>query len=116
MLVHMPGITKCRWRWKKEPKEQKSGGLVAFRSDPFPLGMGCSLRTARSGQGRAVVARRSEPSRARTVLRSSCKRERCGPEWTAKMAQSLAASNITKGQLGPSLGVPAGLGVAAAGE
>jgi hypothetical protein len=72
---------------------QKSGGLVAFRSDPFPLGMGCSLRTARSGQGRAVVARRSEPLRARTGLRSSCKRERCGPEWTAKMAQSLAASD-----------------------
>ena len=72
---------------------QKSGGLVAFRSDPFPLGMGCSLGTARSGQGRAVVARRSEPLRARTVLRSSCKRERCGPEWTAKMAQSLAAAN-----------------------
>ncbi len=46
-----------------------------------------------SGQGRAVVARRSEPLRARTVLRSSCKRERCGPEWTAKMAQSLAAAN-----------------------
>src|SRR5437660_6331308 len=43
---------------------QKSGGLVAFRSDPFPLGMGCSLRTARSGQGLAVVARRSETLRA----------------------------------------------------
>src|SRR2546429_4016267 len=32
---------------------------------------GCSLRTARSGQGRAGVARRSEPFTARTVLRSS---------------------------------------------
>src|SRR5256884_502795 len=40
-------------------------------SAPFPLGRGCSLRTARSGQGRAGVARRSEPFTARTVLRSS---------------------------------------------
>src|SRR2546429_4662422 len=27
------------------------------------------------------------------ALPISCKRERCGPEWTAKMAQSLAAAN-----------------------
>src|SRR5207248_3576535 len=50
---------------------QNSGGLVTFHSAPFPLGRGCSLRTARSGQGRAGVARRSEPFTARTVLRSS---------------------------------------------
>lgn len=73
---------------------QNSGGLVTFHSAPFPLGRGCSLRTARSGQGRAGVARRSEPLTARTVLRSSCKRERGGPKWTAKMAQSLTASDM----------------------
>src|SRR6266566_173806 len=50
---------------------QNSGGLVTFHSAPFPLGRGWSLRTARSGQGRAGVARRSEPFTARTVLRSS---------------------------------------------
>src|SRR2546429_2317219 len=50
---------------------QNSGGLVTFHSAPFPLGRGCSLRRARSGQGRAGVARRSEPFTARTVLRSS---------------------------------------------
>src|SRR5256884_187670 len=44
---------------------------ISFHSAPFPLGRGCSLRTARSGQGRAGVARRSEPFTARTVLRSS---------------------------------------------
>jgi len=60
--------TDCRWRWKKGPKQRWSG---YFSLCPFPSWKGCSLRTARSGQGRAGVARRSEPFTARTVLRSS---------------------------------------------
>src|SRR2546430_8167121 len=44
---------------------------------PYPtLFRSCSLRTARSGQGRAGVARRSEPFTARTVLRSSTRGKR----------------------------------------
>src|SRR5437773_6286167 len=74
---------------------QNSGGLVTFHSAPFPLGRGCSLRTARSGQGRAGVARRSEPFTARTVLRSSTRGKGVALKWTAKMAQSLTASDIS---------------------
>src|SRR5437660_12111356 len=44
-------------------------------------------------KGRAGVARRSEPFTARTVLEILDKRERGGPKWTAKMAQSLTASD-----------------------
>ncbi len=80
----------CRWRWKKGPKQRWSS---YFSLCPFPSWRGCSLRTARSGQGRAGVARRSKPLTARTVLRSSCKRERGGPKWTAKKAQSRTASD-----------------------
>src|SRR5438132_6221563 len=67
---------------------QNSGGLVTFHSAPFPLGRGCSLRTAPSGQGRAGVARRSEPFTARTVLRSSTRGKGValnGPlKWTSR--------------------------------
>src|ERR1700688_228430 len=47
-----------------------------FTNPPFPHIKEGFFRTARSGQGRAVSARRSEPLTARTVLRRSTKRER----------------------------------------
>src|SRR5260370_27840176 len=47
-----------------------------FPFSPFPsYEIGC-FRTARSGQGRAKFARRSEPLTARTVLEKSSRRER----------------------------------------
>ena len=47
-----------------------------FPSPPFPHIKEGFFRTARSGQGRAVSARRSEPLTARTVLRRFTTRER----------------------------------------
>jgi hypothetical protein len=70
------------------------GGLVPFRIEPFPLGKRGSFRTARSSQGRAVVARRSEPLTARTVLKSSYNRERRLANWTAKVDQFFSATDM----------------------
>src|SRR6202166_2737435 len=50
--------------------------VIKFPNSPFPPMRNGFFRTARSGQGRAVSARRSEPLTARTVLRRSTKRER----------------------------------------
>src|SRR5438874_11484353 len=62
----------ARWVSMAVEKGAKTAVVwLLFTLAPFPLGRGCSLRTARSGQGRAGVARRSEPFTARTVLRSS---------------------------------------------
>jgi hypothetical protein len=44
-------------------------------------------------QGRGVVGRRSEPLTARTVLKSSCKRERRVASWTAKVDHFFAAQS-----------------------
>src|SRR2546429_782535 len=73
---------------------QNSGGLVTFHSAPFPLGRGCSLRTARSGQGRCAAKRTLHGEDRSEILD---KRERGGPKWTAKMAQSLTASDTGLG-------------------
>src|SRR5256884_1489742 len=80
----------CRWRWKKGPKQRWSG---YFSLCPFPSWNGVFSQNGpqRSRARRCCAAKRN--LEGLTVLRSSCKRERCGPEWTAKMAQSLAAAN-----------------------
>src|SRR6266566_1250114 len=86
---------------------QNSGGLVTFHSAPFPLGRGCSLRTARSGQGRAGVARRSEPFTARTVLRSSTRGKGValnGPlKWPSRSPPLTAWSAAQSQNVGPAV-------------
>ena len=49
------------------PCETEGGSGFAFASAPFPSCEGRGFGTARSRQGRAVCARRSEPLTARTV-------------------------------------------------
>ena len=61
--------------------------VIQFPNSPFPLMRKGFFRTARSGQGRAASARRSEPLTARTVLRRFTKRERRGAARSISEAQ-----------------------------
>jgi len=67
--------SSARVVWLKDSEMFRCQGH-RFPNPPFPLIRNGFCRTARSGQGRAVSARRSEPLTARTVLRRFTKRER----------------------------------------
>ena len=67
--------SSARVVWLKDSEMFRCQGH-RFPNPPFPLIRKGFCRTARSGPGRAVSARRSEPWTARTVLRRFTKRER----------------------------------------
>src|SRR6266480_5018096 len=81
----------CRWRWKKGPKERWSG---YFSLCPFPSWKGVFSQNGpqRSRARRCCAAKRTLHGEDRSEILD--KRERGGPKWTAKMAQSLTASDI----------------------
>src|SRR5437870_3041324 len=81
----------CRWRWKKGPKQRWSG---YFSLCPFPSWKGVFSQNGpqRSRARRCCAAKRTLHGEDRSEILD--KRERGGPKWTAKMAQSLTASDI----------------------
>src|SRR5438034_307734 len=81
---------KCRWRWKKGPKQRWSG---YFSLCPFPSWKGVFSQNGpqRSRARRCCAAKRTLHGEDRSEILD--KRERGGPKWTAKMAQSLTASD-----------------------
>src|SRR5207249_7390605 len=80
----------CRWRWKKGPKQRWSG---YFSLCPFPSWKGVFSQNGpqRSRARRCCAAKRTLHGEDRSEILD--KRERGGPKWTAKMAQSLTASD-----------------------
>src|SRR6266576_2790658 len=82
--------TDCRWRWKKGPKQRWSG---YFSLCPFPSWKGVFSQNGpqRSRARRCCAAKRTLHGEDRSEILD--KRERGGPKWTAKMAQSLTASD-----------------------
>src|SRR2546429_619150 len=80
----------CRWRWKKGPKQRWSG---YFSLCPFPSWKGVFSQNGpqRSRARRRCAAKRTLHGEDRSEILD--KRERGGPKWTAKMAQSLTASD-----------------------
>src|SRR5438105_820713 len=72
---------------------QNSGGLVTFHSCPFPSWKGVFSQNGpqRSRARRCCAAKRTLHGEDRSEILD--KRERGGPKWTAKMAQSLTASD-----------------------
>src|SRR5437667_10926632 len=81
---------ECRWRRKKGPKQRWSG---YFSLCPFPSWKGVFSQNGpqRSRARRCCAAKRTLHGEDRSE--SLDKRERGGPKWTAKMAQSLTASD-----------------------
>src|SRR6266516_1748311 len=82
---------RCRWRWKKGPKQRWSG---YFSLCPFPSWKGVFSQNGpqRSRARRCCAAQRTLHGEDRSEILD--KRERGGPKWTAKMAQSLTASDM----------------------
>src|SRR6266702_1676947 len=80
----------CRWRWKKGPTQRWSG---YFSLCPFPSWKGVFSQNGpqRSRARRRCAAKRTLHGEDRSEILD--KRERGGPKWTAKMAQSLTASD-----------------------
>src|SRR6266404_1288832 len=80
-VVGNVGPRTCQGRlkgacWRQAAPRVASETGFGLSVPPFPsYEIGC-FRTARSGQGRAEFARRSEPLTARTVLEESRRRER----------------------------------------
>src|SRR5439155_352995 len=83
----------CRWRWKKGPKQRWSG---YFSLCPFPPWKGVFSQNGpqRSRARRCCAAKRTLHGEDRSEILD--KRERGGPKWTAKMAQSLTASDMVR--------------------
>ena len=83
----------CRWRWKKGPKQRWSG---YFSLCPFPSWKGVFSQNGpqRSRARRCCAAKRTLHGEDRSEILD--KRERDGPKWTAKMAQSLTASDTLR--------------------
>src|SRR5205823_10041864 len=81
---------ECRWRRKKGPKQRWSG---YFSLCPFPSWKGVFSQNGpqRSRARRRCAAKRTLHGEDRSEILE--KRERGGPKWTAKMAQSLTASD-----------------------
>src|SRR6266566_2205975 len=92
MSVGSSFLSGCRWRWKKGPKQRWSG---YFSLCPFPSWKGVFSQNGpqRSRARRCCAAKRTLHGEDRSEILD--KRERGGPEWTAKMAQSLTASDTT---------------------
>src|SRR5437762_1179263 len=80
----------CRWRWKKGPKQRWSG---YFSLCPFPSWKGVFSQNGpqRSRARRRCAAKRTLHGEDRSEILD--KRERGGPKWTAKIDQSLTASD-----------------------
>src|SRR6266576_5448635 len=89
-LNAISGSLPCRWRWKKGPKQRWSG---YFSLCPFPSWKGVFSQNGpqRSRARRCCAAKRTLHGEDRSEILD--KRERGGPKWTAKMAQSLTASD-----------------------
>src|SRR2546429_479588 len=85
---------ECRWRRKKGPKQRWSG---YFSLCPFPSWKGVFSQNGpqRSRARRRCAAKRTLHGEDRSEILD--KRERGGPKWTAKMAQSLTASDTAAG-------------------
>jgi hypothetical protein len=75
--------------------------VFAFRFAPFPFSWEMFFGTARSGQGRAVFARRSEPLTARTVLQNEV--EGKGGIRTASLQRVRRRPNSAARQVSPVL-------------
>src|SRR5438876_10093399 len=91
MSVGSSFLSGCRWRWKKGPKQRWSG---YFSLCPFPSWKGVFSQNGpqRSRARRCCAAKRTLHGEDRSEILD--KRERGGPKWTAKMAQSLTASDM----------------------
>src|SRR5256884_5846048 len=83
----------CRWRWKKGPKQRWSG---YFSLCPFPSWKGVFSQNGpqRSRARRCCAAKRTLHGEDRSEILD--KRERGGPKWTAKMAQSRSEEHTSE--------------------